>query len=167
MATYYEVCVAWELENILEAAEIEALNKKISGKIKTGLQAEQFEVALTGGAGCPQVVLDDEHRYGSVLGNHNRTDYAGLREHHVIVLRANVLKTLGFENFDQLLIRNLGCDLGMRQRKRESHALHAEELGAGDPLLGPAIARFFQYLFQRAHFFGFFQEQPHGLFEIP
>src|SRR5579864_9351320 len=59
-----------------------------------------------------------------------------------------------------------GLSLGMRQRrKRESHPLHADELWRG-VLLSFAITRLFQDLFQGPHFFGLFQEQPDGLFEV-
>jgi hypothetical protein len=53
-----------------------------------------------------------------------------------------------------------------RERERESHALHTEELRASDLPFRPAVARFFKNLFERAHLFGLFQEQPHGLFQI-
>ena len=48
---------------------------------------------------------------------------------------------------------------GIRQRKRESHALHADELRAGDAMFAPGVAGFRQDLFQSAHLLGFFQKQ--------
>ena len=54
----------------------------------------------------------------------------------------------------------------MRQRKRESYALHADELRSGDLLLPLAIARFLEDLIQSTHFLGFFEKQPNGFLEI-
>jgi len=54
----------------------------------------------------------------------------------------------------------------MRERKRESYTLHAYEFGAGEFLLGLAVASLFENLVQRAHLFGFFQEQPHSVLEV-
>jgi hypothetical protein len=54
----------------------------------------------------------------------------------------------------------------MRQRQRESHALHAEEFGAGDLLLAPAVAGLGEDLFQSAHPLSLFQEQADGHFEV-
>jgi hypothetical protein len=54
----------------------------------------------------------------------------------------------------------------MRQRERESHALHTE-LRAGDFIFGLAVSSFLENLLQGAHFFGFFQEQSDGFFQVP
>ena len=55
----------------------------------------------------------------------------------------------------------------MRQRERKSHTLHADELGAGDPLFGLAVSGFLEDLLQRAHLFGFFQEQARFFKVVP
>lgn len=71
-----------------------------------GLLAEQLEVAVAGDAGCPEIILNDEHWHGGVLGNHHRPDHAALSEYHVIALGADATKPFGFEDLDQLFIRN-------------------------------------------------------------
>ena len=75
----------------------------IEGTSRSELQAEQFEVAVARDAGSPEVILDNKHRYGCVLGNNYRSDEARLSEHHVIALNADATKA--FENLDELLIR--------------------------------------------------------------
>ena len=54
----------------------------------------------------------------------------------------------------------------MRQRKRESHTLHADELGACYLVLALAVTRFFQNLIERTHPLGFLQEEPDRLFKV-
>jgi hypothetical protein len=57
-------------------------------------------------AGSSKVVLYDEHGHGGVLRNHNRAGDTGFGEYYVVAFGTRVLKTVGFENFDQLLIRD-------------------------------------------------------------
>ena len=61
---------------------------------------EQFKVALTGDACSSQIVLDNEDRHCSVLGNHHRPDNTGLGEDHVVAFGADANKTFNFENLD-------------------------------------------------------------------
>src|SRR5437016_5049678 len=68
--------------------------------------AQQFEVAITGHSRGTEIVLDNKHRHGSIPGNHNRPDYTRLGEYHMIALGAHAAKTIGLEDFDELLIRN-------------------------------------------------------------
>jgi hypothetical protein len=70
------------------------------------LLAEQFEVAVPGNTGCSQVVLDDEHRDGAVLGNHDRPDHARFGEYQVIALYTDASETISLKDFYELLIRD-------------------------------------------------------------
>ncbi len=50
-------------------------------------------------------------------------------------------------------VQQTALSFGMRQRKRESHALHTDELGTGDLPLALGVA-------------GFVQEQPYSFLEV-
>lgn len=54
----------------------------------------------------------------------------------------------------------------MSRHKRESHSLHTDEFPADDLPVSSAETGFFQDHIQSPHLPGFFQEQPHGLFEV-
>jgi hypothetical protein len=68
--------------------------------------SEEIEVAFARHPGRSEIVLDDEHRYGGVLGNHQWPDQTKLSEHHMITLGANVPKAVGLEDLDQLFVGN-------------------------------------------------------------
>jgi hypothetical protein len=77
-------------------------------KVKIRLTCRAVRVAVAGDAGCPEIILNDEHRHGGVLGNHHRPDHAWLGKYHVIALGADATETLSFEHLDQLFIRKSG-----------------------------------------------------------
>jgi hypothetical protein len=54
----------------------------------------------------------------------------------------------------------------MRQRKWETHALHADGLRSGDLLLPFTVPRLLQNHLQSTRPLGFFQKQPDSFFEI-
>ena len=72
---------------------------------RVGSLAEQFEVAISGDAGCPEVVPDDEYRHSGILWNHHRRDYARFGQHHVVARGADTTKPIRFKNFDELAYR--------------------------------------------------------------
>ena len=78
----------------------------LSQKCTDSSLLEEFEVPVARDAGRPNIILNDEHGDGDVLGNDHWPDNAGLGEHHMVTFGPYATKTGGLEHPGELLIRN-------------------------------------------------------------